>query len=311
LIPILELLQNYNPKSNSENFEFYSVIIEKGDTLRVITNKLYDIGLIKNKEVFQLFATLYNYDKSIKSGHYKISSVLSIKEILKKLNTGEVIQNRITIPEGMTNSIIFETLINNELLSGALDLSDFPKEGYLAPDTYFYEKGEKRISLLNRIRKAQSKKIVDIWGKRTNNNILNSTHELVILASIIEKESGNYDELDLISSVLHNRLRKKTRLQADPTVIFGITMGKGNLNRALTKSDLRKHSDYNTYTINGLPPNPICNPGEAALKAAANPLNSKFYYYVSNSKGGHFFSMNLEEHNKNVRLYKSLKNRSN
>ena len=101
------------------------------------------------------------------------------------------------------------------------------------------------------------------------------------------------------------------RLQADPTVIYGITMGKGNLGRALTKSDLRKYSDYNTYTINGLPPNPICNPGEAALKAAANPLNSKFYYYVSNGKKGHFFSMNLEEHNKNVKLYKSIKNESN
>ena len=310
MILILELLQNYNPISDHGSSKFYSIIIDKGDTLRVVTNKLYDSGLIKNKEFFEFFAKLYNFEKSIKSGSYNISNSLSIKEILNKLNSGKVVQNRITIPEGMTNAIFFKILVSNELLSGTLKFSDLPKEGYLAPDTYFYEKGEKRKALLNRIQKVQFKRINKIWSNRKNNNILTSLHELVILASIIEKESGNYEELNLISSVLHNRLRKKMRLQADPTVIYGITRGK-NLRRSLTKSDLRTKSIYNTYIINGLPPNPICNPGEAALNAAANPTESKFYYYVSNGKGGHFFSMNLEEHNKNVRLYKSQKNKSN
>ena len=266
--------------------------------------------MIKNKEFFKFFAKLYNFEKSIKSGSYNISNSLSIKEILNKLNSGKVVQNRITIPEGMTNAMFFKILVSNELLSGVLKFSDFPKEGYLAPDTYFYEKGEKRIALLNRIQKIQFKRIKKTWNSRKKNNTLNSSHELVILASIIEKESGNYDELKLISSVLHNRLRKKMRLQADPTVIYGI-MGGEKLSRSLTKSDLRKKSIYNTYIINGLPPNPICNPGEAALNAAANPENSKFYYYVSNGKGGHFFSTNLVEHNKNVKLYKLQKNRSN
>ena len=306
----MDLLQNYNPKSNNESSRFYSIIINKGDTLRVVSNKLYESGLIKNKEFFKFFAKLYNFEKSIKSGTYNLPNSLSIKEILNKLNLGKVVQNRITIPEGMTNAMFFKILANNELLSGDLKFSDFPKEGYLAPDTYFYEEGEKRIGLLNRIQKVQSERINKIWNSRKKNDTLNSSHELVILASIIEKESGNYDELNLISSVLHNRLRKKMRLQADPTVIYGI-MGGEKLSRPLTKSDLRIKSIYNTYIINGLPPNPICNPSEAALNAAANPASSKFYYYVSNGKGGHFFSMNLEEHNKNVKLYKSQRDKSN
>ena len=306
----MDLLQNYNQKLDNESSRFYTIIINKGDTLRVVSNKLYDSGLIKNKEFFNFFAKLYKFEKSIKSGTYNISNSLSIKEILKKLNLGKVVQNRITIPEGMTNAMFFKILLSNELLSGDLIFSDLPKEGYLAPDTYFYEKGEKRIALLNRIQRVQLKRIKKFWNTRKNNDTLNSSHELVILASIIEKESANYHELNLISSVLHNRLRKKMRLQADPTVIYGMMRGE-NLNRPLTKSDLRMNSTYNTYVINGLPPNPICNPSEAALNAAANPANSKFYYYVSNGKGGHYFSMNLEEHNKNVRLYKSQKNKSN
>ena len=306
----MELLQNYNPKLDKESSRFSSIIINKGDTLRVVANKLYDSGLIKNEEFFKFFAKLYNFEKSIKSGTYIISNSLSIKEILNKLNSGKVVQNRITIPEGMTNAMFFKILKSNELLSGVLKFTDLPKEGYLAPDTYFYEKGEKRITLLKRIQKLQIKRINKIWNSRKKNDTLNSSHELVILASIIEKESGNYDELNLISSVLHNRLRKKMRLQADPTVIYGI-MGGEKISRSLTKSDLRIKSIYNTYIINGLPPNPICNPGEAALKAAANPAISNYYYYVSNGKGGHFFSMNLEEHNKNVKLYRSQKYKSN
>ena len=304
----MELLQNYNPNSSISSKKFHLLLIEKGDTLRTITNKLHNIGVIKNRGVFELFARLSNYEKSIKYGHYIISNESSIKKILHKLNSGEVIQNRITIPEGMTNSRVLEIIKKNEFLSGDIEFSDLPVEGYLAPDTYFYENGEKRKELINRIEQAQLKKINEIWKNIQNKNMLNSPHELIVLASIIEKESGNNDELNLISSVMHNRLRKKMRLQADPTVIYGITKGKTKLGRSLTKSDLRKYSEYNTYLINGLPQNPICNPGESALNAAANPSDTKFYYYVSNGKGGHFFSKNLEEHNKNVKLYQSTFN---
>ncbi len=306
----MALLLNYSPNPKSKSSKFYSINIDKGDTLRVVSNKLYDSGLIKNKLIFELFTRIYNFEKSIKFGEYYISNSLSIKEILSKLYSGKVVQNRITIPEGMTNAVFFKNLLSNELLSGTLKFTDLPKEGYLAPDTFFYEKGEKRIDLVNRIQKVQLKRISKIWNNK-NNNFLSSSHELVVLASIIEKESGNLNELDLISSVLHNRLRKKMRLQVDPTVIYGITKGVGNLNRTLNKSDLKIESIYNTYIINGLPPNPICNPGEAALNAAANPANSKYYYYVANGRGGHFFSMNLEEHNKNVKLYRSQKGNSN
>ena len=305
------MLKNYSPGLKSKKIKYYSLIINKGDTLREISSKMVEEGIIKNREIFEFFAKLSSYEKSIKTGQYNIPSILSIKELLDHLNLGKVVQNRITITEGMNNATFYEILKDSKLLSGKLDFTDFPTEGYLAPDTYFYEKGEKRKNLLNRIIKAQSKKINEIWVKRPKNILLNNSHELVILASIIEKETGDYNELDLVSSVLHNRLRKKMRLQADPTVIYGITKGKKLLGRPLVKSDLRKYSEFNTYVIKGLPPNPICNPGEDALKAAANPANSKFYYYVSNGKGGHFFSKNLEEHNKNVKLYKSLVGKNN
>ena len=304
-------MKNYSPNPKSQNIRNYSLIVEEGDSLRVISNKMVEKEIIKHEEIFEFFARFYSYDQSIKTGQYNITNNLSIKNLLDHLNLGKVVQNRITITEGMNNATFYEILKNNKLLSGTLDFIDFPTEGYLAPDTYFYEKGEKRINLLNRIMNAQSKKINDIWVKRPENNLLKNSHELVILASIIEKETGNYNELDLVSSVLHNRLRKKMRLQADPTVIYGITKGKKSLGRPLTKSDLRKYSEFNTYIIKGLPPNPICNPGEDALKAAANPANSKFYYYVSNGIGGHFFSKNLAEHNKNVKLYKSLVGKNN
>ena len=305
------MLKNYSPSLKPQKIKNYSLIVNKGDTLREISSKMVEEGIIKNREIFEFFAKISSYEKSIKTGHYNIPSILSIKELLDHLNLGKVVQNRITITEGMNNATFYEILKDSTLLSGKLDFTDFPTEGYLAPDTYFYEKGEKRKNLLNRIIKAQSKKINEIWVKRPKNIQLNNSHELVILASIIEKETGDYNELDLVSSVLHNRLRKKMRLQADPTVIYGITNGKKSLGRPLTKSDLRKYSEFNTYMIKGLPPNPICNPGEDALKAAANPANSKFYYYVSNGKGGHFFSKNLEEHNKNVKLYKSLVGKNN
>ena len=305
------MLKNYSPNLKPQKIKNYSLIINKGDTLREISSKMVEEGIIKNREIFEFFAKISSYEKSIKTGHYNIPSILSIKELLDHLNLGKVVQNRITITEGMNNATFYEILKDSTLLSGKLDFTDFPTEGYLAPDTYFYEKGEKRKKLLNRIKKAQSKKINEIWVKRPKNIQLNNSHELVILASIIEKETGDYNELNLVSSVLHNRLRKKMRLQADPTVIYGITKGKKLLGRPLAKSDLRKYSEFNTYMIKGLPPNPICNPGEDALKAAANPANSKFYYYVSNGKGGHFFSKNLEEHNKNVKLYKSLVGKNN
>ena len=234
----MELLKNYSPNLNPHKIKNYSLIINKGDTLRVISSKMVEKGIIKNKEIFEFFAKLSSYEKSIKTGQYNIPSILSIKQLLDYLNLGNVVQNRITITEGMLNATFYEILKENKLLSGKLDFSDFPSEGYLAPDTYFYEKGEKRINLLNRIIKAQSKKIQEIWVKRPKNNQLNNYHELVILASIIEKETGDYNELGLVSSVLHNRLRKKMRLQADPTVIYGITQGKKSLGRPLTKSDL-------------------------------------------------------------------------
>ena len=162
----MELLKNYSPNLKPQQIKNYSLIINKGDTLRIISSKMVEKGIIKNKEIFEFFAKLSSFETSIKSGQYNISSILSIKELLDHLNLGKVVQNRITITEGMNNAIFYEILKENKLLLGKLDFKDFPTEGYLAPDTYFYEKGEKRLNLLNRIIKAQSKKINDIFMSR-------------------------------------------------------------------------------------------------------------------------------------------------
>ena len=154
----MELLKNYSPNLKPQQIKNYSLSINKGDTLRVISSKMVEKGIIKNKEIFEFFAKLSSFETSIKSGQYNLPGILSIKELLDHLNLGKVVQNRITITEGMNNATFYEILKENKLLSGKLDFKDFPTEGYLAPDTYFYEKGEKRLNLLNRIIKAQSKK---------------------------------------------------------------------------------------------------------------------------------------------------------
>ena len=278
--------------------------MDKGDSLRVIGRKLNDKGIIENEVVFEFFARLFELDREIQSGEYHISNSQSIREILAELSSGAVIRNKITIPEGKTSIQVVKIL--NELASLVGKITVLPPEGSIAPDTYFFSNGQSRAILLDQMQKAQKSILKRIWQKRSRNLSLKSSDELLILASIIEKETGKYSERAVISSVLHNRLKKGMRLQADPTVIYGITQGKKSLGRKLLRSDLKKFSKHNTYMINGLPETPICNPGKDSLLAAANPSETNFLFYVANGKGGHAFSQTLEQHNKNVRIWREI-----
>ena len=237
-----------------------------------------------------------------------IPIISSKKEILSDLSVGSVISNRITLPEGITSYQIVEILRRLDSLVGTI--AKVPAEGSLAPNTYFYSNGQSRVSVLEKMKASQRSILKRTWQTRQANLLLRTPEELMILASIIEKESSNDSERMIIASVLHNRLKNNMRLQADPTVIYGITAGKGSLGRRLLKSDLKKPSVYNTYMIDGLPKTPICNPGEASLWAAANPVSTNYFYYVANAKGGHAFAETLEEHNKNVRIWRKLRDAS-
>ena len=285
-------LLTHEPVTEHGSIEKKILVIDKGDSLRTIAKKLSNEGIIENELLFEFFARLSNVDREIKSGEYYISKYQSIHDILSNLSLGSVISNRITIPEGKTSFQVVKML--NELDS--------------LVDTYFFSNGQNRSHLLSHMQESQTKILKRIWRNRSKGLSLQSLEDLLILASIIEKETGKYSEREFISSVLHNRLNKKMRLQADPTVIYGITEGKSKLGRRLLKSDLNTFSPYNTYMIKGLPEAPICNPGEASLFAAANPANSDFFFYVADGKGGHSFSQTLEEHNKNVRVWRKIRN---
>jgi UPF0755 protein len=186
------------------------------------------------------------------------------------------------------------------------EIPDFG-EGEILPETYTFMKGETRENIVNQAKKALEDTIKEIWAQRAENLPLKTPQELLILASIVEKETGLPDERDMVASVFVNRLKIGMRLQTDPTVIYAITQGKSELGRPLYKKDLSFDSPYNTYLYEGLPPTPICAAGKEAIYAAAHPLNTDYLYFVASGNGGHNFAKSLSEHNKNVQIWRTGK----
>jgi UPF0755 protein len=180
-------------------------------------------------------------------------------------------------------------------------------EGIYLPETYFFSYGDTRLSVLKRMEKAMREALSVAWSTKSKKINIKTVRDALILASIIEKETGDPGERYLVSSVFHNRLRLGLRLQSDPSVYYALTGGKGRLKRPLTRNDLLVKSKYNTYRIKGLPLGPISNPGKAALHAAVNPVKSDYLYFVANGRGGHFFSKSLKQHNRNVAKFRRLK----
>jgi UPF0755 protein len=193
---------------------------------------------------------------------------------------------------------------DNKALAGQITAA--PPEGALLPDTYVFKRGMTRRQLIDDMQAAQTKLLDEVWAARKSGLFIRSKEEAVILASIVEKETGIASERPLIASVFLNRLAKGMRLQSDPTIIYGIVGGKGRLDRPLTKADITKPTPYNTYTFKGLPPGPIANPGRAALEAVLNPPETGYFYFVADGTGGHAFAKTLEEHNRNVAKWRDI-----
>ena len=211
---------------------------------------------------------------------------------------------RIALAEGVTSWQVIEELKSIELLSG--EVAEVPAEGMLAPDSYEVSVDDTRTELVQRMLDAQQKRIADVWAERREDVPLKTPEEMLTLASIIEKETGIAEERRQVASVFTNRLNQGIRLQTDPTVIYGVTRGKGVLGRGLRRSELRKDTPWNTYVIDGLPPTPIANPGLASLRAAVDPDETPFIFFVADGTGGHAFAETLAEHNANVAKWRQI-----
>ena len=211
---------------------------------------------------------------------------------------------RVAVAEGVTSWQIVTALRSLDILQGAVD--DIPPEGALAPDSYEVVQGTERASVIARMLQAQETRLAEAWAAREPDLPYETPAEALIMASIIEKETGVADERRQVASVFVNRLNRGMRLQTDPTVIYGITRGQGVLGRGLRQSELRGQTPWNTYVIDGLPPTPIANPGSASIEAALNPDETPYIFFVADGTGGHAFAETLDEHNRNVARWRAI-----
>jgi UPF0755 protein len=234
----------------------------------------------------------------LKAGEYVFPKHASVRDVVETIMEGKVVQHQLTVPEGLTSEQIVARLLESDILAG--NIKDVPREGSLLPDGYHFNRGFTREQMIRRMRDAQDRLVREVWERRNPDLPLKSPDQLVILASIIEKETGKPEERTRIAAVFANRLKQKMKLQTDPTVIYGLVYGKGSLGHPLTKSELAQSTPYNTYIIEGLPPGPICNPGRASIEAAANPARTKELYFAADGTGGHAFAETYDQHLKNV-----------
>lgn len=280
-----------------------TIIIQKGESKLLIAKNLEENGVIYAPQLFWCFAQVSSVFGYIKAGEYEILAYSSPFTILQKFIKGEVVVRKITIPEGYTNQQIYLLVEQAEKLSGKIDRNY--QEGEFLPGTYYYVCGDQREDILKRIHQTLQTELQKLWPLRDQSLPIKTIQELMTMASIIEKEAKTDQERPLIASVFYNRLKANMPLQADPTTIYAITKGQYQLNRSLTKNDLKIISPYNTYTSRGLPPTPIANPGLNSIKAALHPAQTDFLYFVQKDENSHNFSANLKQHNQYVANYKT------
>jgi UPF0755 protein len=278
--------------------------IAPGTEVPEIIAQLDHEGIIDSPFLLNMELLLEGNRSKVKAGEYLFKQNISLREVIDELVSGKQVLHAITIPEGLTSEQIVERLRDSDVLIG--DVVEVPKEGSLLPETYKVARGAVRTDVLKKMQDDQKRAVDQIWSRRSGGLPLRSPYELIILASIVEKETGKADERPRVASVFLNRLKKGMRLQSDPTIVYGVTGGKGPLGRGLTRAELDKPTPYNTYLIDGLPPGPIANPGRAALEAVANPSRTQDLYFVADGTGGHVFSETLDQHNRNVQRWRQL-----
>ncbi|WP_144049239.1 endolytic transglycosylase MltG [Liberibacter crescens] len=285
-------------------------LIQNGESLQDIMDNLIRNNIISdNRVVFQYMTRLHLGSHKLQAGEYEIKKSASMAEVIEIIRSGKRILHSVSFPEGLTVKQILKRLKEHPILEGDLP-SQLPIEGSLRPDTYKFSWGTKRMEIIEQARFAQQKLVDDIWERRDRDLPIKNKKQFVILASIVEKETGRSDERAHVASVFMNRLKKGIKLQSDPTIIYGIFEGEAKpKDRPIYQSDLDKKTPYNSYVIKGLPPTAISNPGRASLEAVANPSHTDDLYFVSDGMGGHVFSKTLKEHNINVQHFRQINSR--
>ena len=281
------------------------IIVNPGYSVSQIASELERSGVIDSPLVFKLRARLTNIHKTLKAGEYNFPAHVSIGGALQLLKSGNTVVRKITIPEGLYSSDVIDMVLAAEGMEG--DIKNIPPDGVLLPETYHYSWGDSRQSVINRMQKDMESLLVRLWAERTADTFVKSMNEALVLASIVEKETAIDAERPRIAGVFINRLKKGMRLQSDPTVVYAITNGQGEMGRELTRNDLAVESPFNTYRNKGLPPGAIANPGKASIMAVLAPIDTDELYFVADGTGGHVFARNLKEHNQNVAKWRKLK----
>ncbi|RJF92902.1 endolytic transglycosylase MltG [Sphingomonas cavernae] len=280
-----------------------TVLIKDGSSLTSAARQLEEAGAIGSAGSFLTFAKFLGDDAPIHSGEYRIPAGLSASEILEMLQSGRTLQRFVTVPEGMPSILVHEKLMKEPLLTGTVAV---PREGSVLPDSYSFERGERRAAVVKRMQAAMDKTLAELWAKRKPGIAVSTPAQAVTLASIVEKETGVPSERRTVASVYTNRLKQGMKLQADPTTIYPVTKGKP-LGRRILRSELTAVNGYNTYAIVGLPVGPIANPGRESIAAVLDPAQTNYLYFVADGKGGHVFAETLGQHNANVQKWYAIR----
>jgi UPF0755 protein len=280
-----------------------SVVIAPGTSLVSAADQLEQAGVIGSAERFLFQAKLFGGGESIKAGEYEIPARASHAQILSLLQSAKTLQRMVTVPEGLPSILVHERLMKAAALTGEVPV---PEEGSVLPNSYSYQRGEPRSKVVERMQAAMARTLAELWPKRSPDAVVTSPREAIILASIVEKETGKASERRMVAGVYSNRLRQGMKLDADPTIIYPITKGKP-LGRRIKQSELDADNGYNTYARSGLPLGPIANPGKESIAAVLNPEPTQALYFVADGTGGHIFANTYAEHQANVRKWFAIR----
>lgn len=281
-----------------------SFLVPEGSSLSGLSAALEKQGAVASAATFRARAKLLGSSAPVKAGEFMLPTHASGASILRILQGEEgVLRRLVTVPEGMPSIMVYERLMKQPLLTGTIPV---PPEGSVLPDSYDFQRGESRASVLARMQKAMDRTLADLWAKRAKDTVAKTPQDALVLASIVEKETGKPSERKMVAGLYSNRVRKGMLLQADPTIIYPITKGKP-LGRRIRQSEIQAVNDYNTYTMVGLPKGPITNPGRASIEAVLNPAQTQALYMVADGTGGHVFADTLPQHNANVAKWFALR----
>ncbi len=283
--------------------EEVAFIVPSGSSLTSVADKLEEDGHVASASAFLLRAKILGSGDPIKAGEFLLPAGASGATILSTLQSNEVIRRFVTIPEGTPSVMVYDILMAEDLLVGEIPV---PEEGSVLPESYDFERGEERVAVLARMQRAMDDTLAELWPNRSDRTVVSSPQEAVILASIVEKETGVPEEREMVAGLYSNRVRQGIWLQADPTIIYPITRGRP-LGRRIRQSEIQDINDYNTYSMPGLPRGPITNPGRASIEAVLNPAETDAIFMVADGTGGHAFSTTNAEHEAAVERWFALR----